>query len=113
MSDDTDDSTVTNARLFVDNERWPLVVKLNRPFEFGKETIAELAFNKGTFGVLKGLRIERVPNVDECQVIASRLCGKALKIIEMLDPDDTSEVIGIALGFFNRCQGAGKKNSAR
>ena len=38
-------------------------------------------------------------------MIASRLCGKPLKVIEMLDSDDGSEVLEIAVSFFARCLG--------
>jgi hypothetical protein len=111
--DDDDPVTVQAAERFLNNREWPLVLKLGTPVEFGKnETVTELKFQKGTFGVLKGMSVARVPNADECQKIASLLTGKSLRVIESLDPDDAAEVIGYAVGFFNRCQGAGRKRSA-
>lgn len=89
---------------------WPVTVKLRCPVEFGKETIEELVFQKGTFGVLNGLglRVDETPTFDQLIAIASRLSGKPLKVIANLDPDDCEEVFAVALGFFNRCRGAGR-----
>lgn len=94
-----------------ETQQWPMTIKLSVPVSFGKETVESLVFQKGNFGVLKGLSIDRAPNVDELMLIASRLCGKSLKVIELLDPDDADEVIAIAMGFFGRCRGAGKRLS--
>ncbi|MES2170558.1 MAG: hypothetical protein V4479_07530 [Actinomycetota bacterium] len=107
-SDDSPDATAAAQRM-LENKQWPIIVKLGTPVEFGKETITELAFQKGNFGMLKGMSVDRVPTVDELQLIASRLCKQHLRVIESLDPDDASEVTGAALAFFNRCQGAGKR----
>lgn len=84
---------------------WPRTVKLGTPVEFGKETITELVFQRGTVGIMKGiaLAVDHVPNIDEVMVIACRLAGCSQKVIESLDPDDFAEVMAIALGFFNRC----------
>ena len=90
---------------------WPKTVKLGSPIEFGKETILELVFPAGHFGILKGMNIpsDRMPNFDELMVIASRLCGRPLKVIEMLDPDDAGEVASVATIFFSRFHRAGKR----
>lgn len=110
--DATDDAKATEAaKALVAERQWPVTIKLGTPVEFGKETITELVFQRGNFGVLKGLALDisRTPNIDEIAVIASRLCGKSLKVIELLDPSDVDEVAAIAIGFFGRCRGAGKK----
>lgn len=97
----------------VNEQQWPRVLKLGTPIQFGKQTvITELTFQKGTYGVLKGLRIDRAPDVNELMLIASRLCGQPVNVIELLDPDDADEVTTIALGFFGRCRGAGKRLSS-
>jgi hypothetical protein len=104
-----DPTAVDEARRLLD--AWPKTIRLSTPIEFGKETIEELAFQKGNFGILKGLSIpiDRMPNLDELMTIAARLCGRPLKVIELLDPGDASEVADIATIFFSRCRGAGKK----
>jgi hypothetical protein len=121
MSDEqhtvTDDpAALAEARRIVGDRPWPVTIKLSVPVPFGKnETIEELVFQKGNFGVLKGMNIpiDRTPHIDELMTIASRLCGRPLRVIEQLDPDDADEVVAIALGFFARCRGAGKSLSAR
>jgi hypothetical protein len=97
----------------VTEQQWPVTIKLGSPVKFGKGTVAELVFQKGNLGVLKGMSIIDAPNVDELIEIAARLSGRSLKLIESLDPDDAAEVIAIAGGFFRRCRGAGKRLSRR
>lgn len=94
------DTTVTPSA-----PAWPRIVKLGTPVEFGKETITELVFQKGTVGTMNGLGLspDRVPNMDEAKTLASRLAGCSLKVIDSLAPEDFPEVLAIALGFFNRC----------
>jgi hypothetical protein len=99
------------AKQLLGKREWPVTIKLATPIPFGKnEMIEELVFQKGSFGVLKGmnLSIDRAPTFDELMVIASRLCGRSTKVIEAVDPDDADEVFNIALGFFGRCRGASK-----
>lgn len=91
---------------------WPVTVTLRHPVEFGKnETVMELHFQKGRFEFLKGMPVDETPTTDQLMVLASRLCGKPLKVIESLDPDDVQEVLAHALGFIARCRGAGRKAS--
>lgn len=93
--------------------QWPVTITLRTPIHFGKETIESLVFQKGNFGVLKGLELDATqePSMDALMVIASRLCGRPLGVIERVDPDDVEEVLAMARGFFARCQGAGNKLS--
>ena len=110
MSGSDEPNAVDAAKRLLD--AWPKTIRLSTPIEFGKnETIEELVFQKGNFGILKGLSIpiDRMPNLDELMVIAARLCGRPLKVIELLDPSDASEVADVATIFFSRCRGAGKK----
>lgn len=92
---------------------WPVTIALRTPVTFGKETIEALVFQKGNFGVLKGLGLDAAgpTPLDALMMIASRLCGRPLGVIERLDSDDVEEVVNIARGFFMRCQGAGNKLS--
>ena len=120
MSDDNkpasadDPEIIAAAKRFVGvGVEWPVTVPLRVPVTFGKETIEALVFQKGTFGVLKGLDLtaSEEPSIDALIVIASRLCGRSLGVIERLDPDDVEEVVKMARGFFARCQGAGNRLS--
>jgi hypothetical protein len=115
MSDEnetTDDpAALEEAKRILGDRQWPLTLTLSVPVEFGKETIQAITFQKGTFAAIKGMRIDRAPSVDDLMLIASRLSGRSLKVIESLDAEDADEVIAIALGFFARCRGGGKKLS--
>jgi hypothetical protein len=105
---------VAATKLFVGiGVEWPRTIPLRAPVTFGKETIEALVFQKGNFGVLKGLGLTAAgqPPLDALMTIASRLCGRPLGVIERLDPDDVEEVVDIARGFFWRCQGVGNKLS--
>lgn len=92
---------------------WPVTIALRSPVTFGKETIEALVFQRGTFGVLKGLGLNVTvePTIDSLMTIAARLCGRSLAVIERLDADDVEEVVNIARGFFARCQGGGNRLS--
>lgn len=115
MSDESqtadDPEALAEAKRILAERAWPFTLALSVPIQFGKETLESLVFQKGNLGVMKGMNIpvDRTPNIDELMTIASRLCGRPLKVIEMLDPDDANEVVNIALGFFGRCRGAGKR----
>ena len=89
---------------------WPAVVKLSFPVQFGSERIETLTFQRGTLAAVKGLnvRVDGMPPLEQLMMIASRLCGQPINVIEKLDADDASEVLEIALGFFARCLVAGK-----
>jgi len=90
---------------------FPYTLVLGTPVKFGKDEIESIVFQKGNFGVLKGLSPGRTPTYDEIMIIASRLSGRPVKVFELLDPDDVDEVTAVAMGFFGRCRGAGKKLS--
>lgn len=102
---------IEKAKKIMTGSEWPMTIALRTPIEFGDKTITQLVFQKGAFGILKGLDIRtgHELTIDQIQMIASRLCAQSLKVIELLDPDDADEVMAIALGFFGRCQGVGKR----
>lgn len=104
MSDDTDStSEEQKAAAILTWHTWPVVVTLRFPVPHGKRSITELVFQKGRVGLLKGMPTDTMPNADQCMMLASRLCGEPLDVIERLDPDDSAEVMALALGFFARC----------
>lgn len=96
-----DDATEIPERVF------PYTMKLRHPISFGKdETITELVFQRGRVAFVKDLKPDGVPTIAQSLLIASRLCGKPVAALELLDPDDSGEVIEIAMSFFGRCLGA-------
>lgn len=105
----SDEQTVDEiaARVLGDRQ-WPVVVTLAHPIEIGSQRIASLEFRRGRLGDLKGMKLENPPQLDHLMLMASRMCGQPLKVIESLDESDAAEVIEVALGFFARCLGGGK-----
>ena len=99
-------STADIAAVEVVERTWPAVVKLDHPIEFGTETVGSLTFRRGKLADLKGIKIDGVPTLDQLIMIASRMCGQPLKVLESLDSDDSGEVIEIVLSFFARSLGA-------
>ena len=88
---------------------WPITVNLRFPIEFGTDTITKISMRRGRAGDLKGVQLgkEGMP-ADHVFLIASRMSGQPVKVIEMLDADDAQEVMAIAVDFLGRCLGAGK-----
>lgn len=99
---------MSDATKPADEAQWPVVVKLKRPVEFADEFIASLTFRRGRMGDLKGMTLDGVPPVDKVLLLASRMCGKPVAALELLDADDGPEVLAVALGFFATCLGAGR-----
>ena len=97
------------AAKVIENKQWPITVKLRYPVEFGKDnTITQLEFRRGRFGDLKGIKADSMPSDEQMMLIASRMCAQPIKVLEMLDMEDVSEVREIVLGFFVKSLGAGK-----
>lgn len=85
----------------------PRTVKLSTPVAFGKETVEELTFRRGQLRDLKGVAIPR-PSLEDLMLVASRLAGRELGVIERLDEDDAGRVMEIASDFFARCLSTGE-----
>jgi hypothetical protein len=77
--------------------------------DFGSQRITSLEFRRGRAGDIKGLKLAETVPTDQLFLVASRLCGQPVKVIEMLDVDDAAEVMALALGFYGRCLGGGTK----
>lgn len=105
MADDAEEL----AERVVADRQWPVLITLKNPVDFGSEHISSLEFRRGKMGDLKGMPLDGVPPVEKLLLLASRMCGKPVAMIEMLDDEDGSEVLELALGFFARCLGGGKK----
>lgn len=84
-------------------EVWPRVIKLKHPFDFVGERITELTFQRGKLGAIKGMKLDAADDVDQLMMIASRLCGQPMPLLEMLDAEDGDEVLEVALLFFVKC----------
>lgn len=98
------------ARMMADRQ-WPVIIKLAHPIDFAGQHITSLEFRRGKMGDLKGMKPGDVPDFGQLALIASRMCGQQTQVIEALADDDAAEVVEIALGFFGRCLGAGRKRS--
>ena len=88
-------------------QTWPRVITLKYPVDFGSQRITALEFRRGRAGDLKGLKLGETIPTDQVLLVASRLCGQPLKVIESLDVDDSAEVMALALDFYGRCLGGG------
>lgn len=88
---------------------WPRVIKLLHPIDFGSERVTSLEFRRGKLGDLKGISLGDTVPTAHLVLIAARLTGKTTHVIELLDMDDSGEVMGIALDFYGKCLAAGKK----
>lgn len=83
--------------------KWPVTVTLKYPVTFGSESITSLEFRRGRMGDLRGLKIDGLPSVDHLLLLASRLSGQPVKVIELLDAEDGARALEVALDFFARC----------
>jgi hypothetical protein len=93
---------------------WPVAVQLKHPVMFGSEQVTALEFRRGKMGDMKGIKLSGDDiSADDLMMIASRMCGKPLKVLEMLDVDDAGEVTSIALDFYVSYLGAGRGKSRR
>jgi hypothetical protein len=88
---------------------WPRTVPLKYPIQFGSETITQLEFRRGKAGDMKGISLKDEVPANDLMLIASRLCGRAPKVIELVDIEDIGEVTDIALDFYVSFLAAGKK----
>ena len=96
------------AELILAERTWPYVLELKYPVEFGKRTIKALTFQRGRLGIMGNLSLDGFPPTDKLMLIASRLCGEPLGVIEAIDPEDAPEVLTIALNFIARCRTGGR-----
>lgn len=99
-----------DEQAIVPEREFPFEVKLAHPIVFGSKTIESLVFRRGRAGDLEGVPIDGVPPMDKILLIASRMCNTPVAALRLLDGDDTSEVVAIALGFFGRCLGGATRS---
>lgn len=90
---------------------WPVVVALRHPVAHGGNPISQLTIQRGTLGLLKGLRLPAAKDavsVDLFITVASRLTGQPTQVIEALDSEDSGEVLAHAKDFLARVLGGGR-----
>ena len=106
LADLADDAAV---RLSYSERTFPIVVVLKRPVEFGSKTIERLELREGRLADLKGIKVGGELPIDTLTTIVSRMSGQPPQVIERLNAADAGEVNAIALDFYGRCLGAGRK----
>ncbi len=99
------------AKELTRDKQWPVTVTLDYPVEWAGSTVTQLTFRRGRMQDIKGMEVSGIPPTDKLMLIASRMCGQPIGLIEKLDMDDAAEVVGIAIHFFSRCLPGGKKRS--
>ena len=110
MSDPTTQDAERETSAILAERTWPYVIELKYPVEFGKRTVKALTFQRGKVGMLGDLTLGELlaTPTNKLLLIASRLCGEPLGVLESIDPADAMEVLGIAINFINRCQSGGR-----
>lgn len=93
------------------DRQWPVVITLKYPVDFGSERITQLEFRRGRMGDAKGLKLREEIPTNDLLLIASRMCGRPVAALELLDIEDGGEVTAIAMDFYVRYLGAGKTPS--
>lgn len=109
MSDADQKPKPTTEEPVVVAPTWPRTVTLKYPVTHTDDRIATLEFRRGVAGDMKGISLRGDIAANDLMVIAARLCGQPLKVIEMLDIDDVGEVTDIALDFYVKYLTATKK----
>lgn len=89
-------------------QTWPVVIPLSTPIQFGSTVVESLSLRRGKLGDIKGMKLEASMQLDQLLLIASRMSGQPVGVIEMLDVDDAGKVMEIVLDFFGRCLGTGR-----
>lgn len=86
---------------------WPRVVTLKYPIDFGSQHITTLELRRGRMGDLKGIKLGATVATSDLLLLASRLSGQPVNVIELLDAEDAGEVMDVVLDFFARCLSTG------
>lgn len=112
MSDiETPEDEGASADADAEARQWPFTLKLKHPVDFGSERITELVFRRGRAGDMKNIVLRDDLPANDLTLIASRLCGKPTKVIDLLDMDDVGEVNDIAMDFYLKYLAVGRKRS--
>lgn len=94
----------------IEVETWPKIIPLKHPVMLKSgQRVTELEFRRGALGDIKGIKLGQALPTDDVITLVSRLTGQALSVIERLDPEDAGPATDIAMRFFAKCLGTGKK----
>lgn len=88
---------------------FPFTIKLKTPIDFGSERVEEITLRRGTVRDLKGIRIGTEFPVEHLVLVASRLSGRPVGLIEKLDQDDAGPVFEVIIDFFANSLSTGRK----
>lgn len=100
------------AALAAGPRSWPVTITLEHPVELGSQRITVLEVREGCLGDLKGIRVDGGGiAMDQLMLLASRLCGQPLKVIEKLKGRGGAEALSMARDFFTECLTGGKRRS--
>lgn len=87
---------------------WPVRIPLRTPVDLGSQRITEIEMRRGRLGDIKGMKLASEMPTDHLFLVASRLSGQPIRVIESLDQDDAGEVMSVAMGFYGSCLGGGR-----
>lgn len=90
---------------------WPVVIQLKHPVDLGSKQITELELRRGSLSHMKGIKLASELPADQLMLIASRLSGQTIQAIERLDIEDAGEVMAVAMDFYAKFLGSGKRGS--
>lgn len=94
----------SSTSLSYDERSWPHVIKLDEPIDLGKgKVITEIEMRRGKLADIKGIKLGGELPTEQLMLVASRLSGQSIAVIERLDAVDAGEVMSISLDFYSRC----------
>lgn len=113
MPDKTETAETTKQKTSDEStgRTWPVVVTLKHPFDYGDTRIESLTLRRGSLKQFKGMKLGTEIPVEQLILIASRLSGQPVGVIEGIDMEDAGEVMAAALDFCEQCLRAGRKPS--
>jgi hypothetical protein len=82
-------------------------IQLKFPVDFGSQKVDELVVRRGRLGDLKGIVIGDVVAVSDLMLVASRMTGQPVGVIERLDEEDSGPLMRIVQRFFRTALGTG------
>jgi len=89
-------------------QTWPVTFSLKTPIKFGDEMVTSLTFREGELRDLKGIKVNGDGlAMEHLILVAARMCGQPVAVIERLKGSDGSKAMGFARDFFVESLAAG------
>jgi len=107
----TTEATETSTSEESTERKWPVTVTLKHPIDVGDKHIETITLRRGSLKQFKGTKLGEAVPIEQLMLIASRLSGQPIGVIESLDMEDAGEVMAAALDFYEKCLKAGKERS--